>query len=1115
MTTERLLAALRQLQFVSREVIDQLFIQHQQTRGGITAEQCVEWLRQRQYITDDQGQRLLGMDSEAERRAADEEELGLAPIDDEPRQVAKPIPKASAPAIQPEPPQRWSGNQAQMPTAGSDDLLGALLNDPDLNSLSDPLAAPPPVAKGLPKPKIAGRTGWDTPLVMVGVGALTLLLIVGGVLLFAVDRQSGDKAFALAEDDYRNGLYGQSIHKYNLYLEEYPDHQSASLARVHCGLAQLRQTVEGSPRWPAALTTAREVLSQIAGEREFGTAQSELAAVLPDIALGLAKQANEQPDPASISLARDAVGLVEKYVSKARRPEQQLHDVDATIALAQHKLDRDKNLAAAIEEIQTFVANGAAQQAYAVRKRLLASYPDAASDKQLRTAMISVAEAERSGIKFLDARRQAAHNEPATDRDASVTLVRETPVNIPEPLRQAVFTLARGAAYGLDSGRGRVLWRRFVGFDTLTPPLRIATLTGVDALLLDSVRNEIVRVDGATGQLRWRQTISEPLDAIPALLRYPSETLLVARRSGEIERVAADSGESLGHVKMPVGLRMGPVLDARQHSAYQLGEHSSLFVLKVDDLSCREIVYLGHEPQTITVPPLVINRYVVVAHNHSSRASKLCVYLGNDEGLELKLQQEQTLDGQVRSPLQVSGRSLLVATTAGKLYAFELAAPGQGTPLAKTAEAKIGDSESSVGFLTNRGAEVWLGWNGLAKYELQAARGTFEQRWWQAAGETALQPAQLAGQIVIGVRSRTGTSSVVVEAMKEDGKRLWETVLGTPLAGGPLPLSSNRIGGLDLGGCWFEVDGQDFGQGVKLPTAQQEGERFAQHESAAAVGRDQFVYRPIAQGKDLPALRLTVVERAGAPERLRSIEIPEPAAIPPMAWMGGVVFPAKIGQVVLLDVGTGRRLAAPFSPRIEPGVEFPWTPPALIGEREIVIADGRLKIYRLGLVDKPVSHLEALAECVLTEPVSSPLAALTKVVYGVTASGRLLTYHLPDLTVGPDRELGSSLAWGPQRVGDRVLLATAAGELWCLDDQEQLVWKASLAHGSLAGPPLETTGGWIVAASTGTVYRIAVDSGQELGRVEVGEPLASGPLLSGDRLVVAGHDGTLHRVRVP
>ena len=124
---------------------------------------------------------------------------------------------------------------------------------------------------------------------LVGGGALLCFLLSGGGLIWWFSRQGADEILGQASDDYAKGSFTQAIHKYDEFLEKYPKHSGASLARVNRGLAEIRQATDGSTDWARSLETADRVLKKISSEGEFRSeSQAELVSLLPRIAEGLA-----------------------------------------------------------------------------------------------------------------------------------------------------------------------------------------------------------------------------------------------------------------------------------------------------------------------------------------------------------------------------------------------------------------------------------------------------------------------------------------------------------------------------------------------------------------------------------------------------------------------------------------------------------------------------------------------------------------------------------------------------------------------------------------------------------------------------------------------------------
>ena len=135
---------------------------------------------------------------------------------------------------------------------------------------------------------------WDSPLMLVGGGALLLLVMLAVGLYFYLSHGTGDDAFNLAYEDYRSGSYGQAIGKFERFLADYPDHPKAGLARVRIGLARIWNDVTRKD-WETALNTSRTELPKIEPLSEFQDARPELASLLPEIADGFAEQARQSP----------------------------------------------------------------------------------------------------------------------------------------------------------------------------------------------------------------------------------------------------------------------------------------------------------------------------------------------------------------------------------------------------------------------------------------------------------------------------------------------------------------------------------------------------------------------------------------------------------------------------------------------------------------------------------------------------------------------------------------------------------------------------------------------------------------------------------------------------
>jgi outer membrane protein assembly factor BamB len=1113
--------------------------------------------------TEDDGLGLIPLDEPPAKPAAPKKPpASAAPKATKPRAAEKPVAKPPAkPAQKAAPPTRPSGGSLldeELPAAGDLGSVGltpldGLLDEHGLEAGS-PLTQPPsagslgPLAaaaeeKPAEKKKVEKKTkdtSWDSPLMLVGGGALLGFLILGGVLVWVFMRQGGDELLRQANQDYLAGSYTQAIHKYGIYLTDYPTYPGASLAKVRRGLAQMRQAADKSLNWPKALDVAHEVLKEIAPEREFkNEAQKELTALLPAIAQGLAQQAREAHDPALVAKTKDALAMVDHYIPKSMRPATKLADIQALLALTEREIARTDELKKAVGGMRAAIKAGKTEEAYRLRDALLKQYPSLTAEKDLQEVVLEVSRAAQAAVKNVDEKREAVREDPPAKFSAALALAcRASNAPPPDAEGRVVAVLAEGAAYGLNAADGKVLWRRPVGVQTNghSPgfvPKAVDAKPGSDVLLVDTSdgRSDVLRVDATNGRLRWRFAVDEPFEAEPVVA---GAQVLVATNSGRLLSIDLESGATTGYVQLPQGLRVAPCVDLTQRTIYQIAEHSNLFVLPLGEAGAKQVVHLGHDAGSITAPPEIISHFLIVTVNDAAESAAIRVYTleGSEKLPPLSLLQEVRVEGYIDTPPLAVGVRLLTVTDRGNLYVFELSASDLKRPLVQVGEGKAAGADQAtlptpqnlVCYPLLLGSQVFIADCQLTRYDLQASRGKLHPKGIQNEFTTTVQPLAAVGQSVVHARRKMGLPGVIVSAMPLDGGRpFWETRLGTPLLGSPsVDAASGQVSAATATGAVFLVEGKAL-SGVSV----------VDQPAAALLPTD--VKQPLTHAvrweNGLMALasvngpkEVVVFNPKGEQRQLRTISLTDPVGSAPMALGKGLLVPSKIGQIIFLDPASGVKRTEPFQPRLEKGVPPVWQEPAAINDNEFVLADTRSNLYRIGIKQQPTPHLAPLASATTREPMISPLAVAGTVVYGVDKSKTLGAYNLQDLVLAQQWPLEGRPVWGPRRVGDRVLLAThdeKASEqqlryrLVCVDADKKLLWQVPLLDGPLAGSPARIGDKYVLASVHGKLWTVDAATGNTAAEADLGLPLGTGPVVLGDQLLIAGHDGTLYQVKQP
>jgi outer membrane protein assembly factor BamB len=839
---------------------------------------------------------------------------------------------------------------------------------------------------------------------------------------------------------------------------------------------------------------------------------------------GLALRAKEKSSPEMVAKTREALGLIEKYVPRSLQQPTKLADVEASLGLTVRQIDRDKELDKAVAALQDAIKQQKTADAYNIRRALLKKYPDLQDNAKLAATMAAISQAQFAAVKAVAEAKAGTKDELPTPLLATVALAqRNTTTPLDDLQGRAVCVAAEGAAYGIDASSGKLLWRRFLGYpksvqNVASPPVPVSAEPGADVVAVDSVQNEVLRLESLTGRLQWRFPVGEPFVLQPVLAE---NRVLIASPSGKVVAIDAESGDSTGYAQLPQPVSVAPAVDVSRKLIYQVAEHSNLYVLGLDDFSCKTVFLLGHDAGSITSAPAVVGGSLVLGVNDGAQDSSLRLFTidrgtGDKPGITLKEAQKPIpLNGRIDITPAVDGNRVLVATDRGVVKVFDLTPTEKGTQLKEIAGRSIEGSENVVRYALLQGGQFFIADIQLSKFDVVGSKGQLVPKWIDHEGCGFLQAPIAAGSAVITVRRKANLPGVLVSAIGiEDQARAWETIVAAPPAGDlVLNDQTKKLVAVTAMGGLFELDAANLKSQsvldapvVSIDPAQLEtpiGAITALDKGAIAVSA--------ARG----ASRVNVFDPSDAPPRYRWLGLSDKSACPPISVAGGIAVPTQGGAVFLLDPLSGKPLAAPFQARLDNGVKPIWQKPAACGKQEFVIADGKAALYHIGVADKPKPHLAALEQVEAASEPGIPAAVLGTTAFVAGPSQTLGVFEVPKLKRLNEHKLSGRWAWGPAAVGNYVLLATDDDQLLCFDAKGEKMWQTALSYGPLAGTPLVIEDGFMLASTGGVIARVDAKAGKELGKVETGRALASGPAAMGGSVFVVGTDGSIYEVKQP
>jgi outer membrane protein assembly factor BamB len=546
-----------------------------------------------------------------------------------------------------------------------------------------------------------------------------------------------------------------------------------------------------------------------------------------------------------------------------------------------------------------------------------------------------------------------------------------------------------------------------------------------------------------------------------------------------------------------------------------------VFVLSIGDMQCKSVFHLGHKPGTVLAPPTVVRGYMLVAENRGPSTSRVSVISTGPGGTALKrLTTTFELKGRVVATPLTSSSRVIVMTDLGAVYVFEVDPANKRTPVTQVSALTSTETQPLAIFAAVSGGQLFVGDRRLTKYEIQASRGELVRSWPKYEGDEFIAPPQVCGGVVIHARRRAGAPGTTVTASAaSDGREVWRTALGAPLAGEAYAdAQRRRFIALSGSGQLFEIEQASITAGVVNTPSADLGAKTSSPLAFASRfdlgdGRLAFASRP-------PDVRLAVYDPSAREIlRLTTPKIAAGLACTPVRFQQGLLLPCTDGRIYLIDPASGQELARPAQPPLAPGSTVKWLQPSLLpGGNRFVAADDRRRLYVVEWQPSPEPHLEVVETAeVEVELVTPMVVAGEKILCG--ARGRsddsLVSFSLTELKQADELKLEGRIVWGPEVVGESTYVATDRGGLVCASADCRQVWQAPLANAWPAGAPIADDLGLVIALDDGQVRRLDLKSGSPLGEFNLAQPLSGAPVPFAGRLLLTGRDGTLYVVSLP
>ena len=965
------------------------------------------------------------------------------------------------------------------------------------------------------------KSQWDSFKIYGYIGIIVFLILVGGGITFVLTREDADQVIGKANEQYENQNYQAAQDMYLSFLESFGDvNQYSSLARARITMTELYKAAEFKQEPWKAVELEKEKLPLVADEPGMNDERPDLAALMVDIAANLAESAGRATETEK---KQELLVVLDEQLQLMENPQYMLSSVKVTLAAqiqgvveARARVQRDISRNIRLDEAEvamgSFLDNEDTKAAYDKRKELLKSFPELYDHERLEVLIKRASKIQQTLVSASSELPKVSTNEESEVTLDAVVLTTLQGRPAPDLIDETLYFRAGGSILAFDGETGRLIWRKYVGVAKDLPPVQLED--GV--LLSQSATLEVLRCNESDGTVAWSSSIGEVFSEPVAI----KDDIYISTDSGRLLTIDAISGDAKWATQLPQALSTGPGVDDRLRKVYLPGNHSNIYVLNSRDGSCTESYYLGHEDNTVSVPPIPLLGHLFVIENAGAEYANVHVLRFDERGEKLVQAQApfRLIGNVIVSPI-VDGRRLIVLTDRGEVTVYDIEPTAEREQVTVAASLPAFYDEPTSTQMSVGKSQMWITGTRLGRYELQINTGRVIRDWSIHELDTFIGKPYSSDDALVHARVLRDTSAIrITAADPKTGDEIWRTDVGVPVS--MLEPTDSGVHVVTTQAALFKLQPDSATKemiGGEKPL-ENPGDQAVAIRFMDPIKLDDK-RRVMLNAVGDPSLLIYDPDRAS--EKLRRVTMRLPSGLPTsggVASGGGLLLPLDNGRIVLVDWRTGAvSSSAPFQPASDPVGRVTWTKPIPLPDDpdQVVLADSRKKIYRLR-VGEQIRELQSKD---MDFKVLGPSAGVGNTMvasFAGPAADSIVGYDLSSLNEVFRTLLNGRIDWGPTAAGDLALVRTDDGILHAFKSDGTSAFEVNVPAGQIAGDPVRDGSRVILASRSGWVITFDAASGKLLGKLDLGQPISASPLLlDTTKLLIPGLEGVVYQAEVP
>ncbi|MCA9055368.1 MAG: PQQ-binding-like beta-propeller repeat protein, partial [Planctomycetaceae bacterium] len=604
-----------------------------------------------------------------------------------------------------------------------------------------------------------------SPVVLGLGGGIALLLLIGAVFHFMINRQTTEEAFGEGKGLYDEGKYANAVTSLTDFLALHGNTEYSKPAMVIRGKAEVDQLAITRKEYGSALERLRGFINDFQDFEQFESERPYVAATARTIALEAAKEAGRKKQDELLNTSDEARTIFTTFAAQDIKPKEMIAEIEKTKRASQADILRSRTQTDASAAIEAALKKQDTMGGIASWRNLVGRYEELRKDAKIRGLLDKVLTAEQGRVAVEELSVAAETEDVPVDVGPPVTFAFHARSSTDEVSGgRCVLVVAKDCLYGVDTITGEPMWRRTIGLNTPFFPV-VDSATGA-AVLFDTRQGELQRVDVNSGKLIWRVPVESTASAAPLL---SGGRVLLPTEGGRLYDVSFGDGSIGRRVSFSQAISTPALMPGGERMAIA-GHQEVFYVVNFSSLECERVQYLGdgHAAGSIAAPLLPMGPYVLACENNADGDScALHVLNAAQTSGELVEVATATVQGLVVDPAVIRGQDLFVPSTGERVSSFTVSDVA-GQPVLTVGPVYPGQplGNAPISLLAGPERQVWIA--GSAVRKLQVSGDDLKSGQNPEAVGTVSQPLQYVERMLFHGRRRSYTDAVTFVRMNRD-----------------------------------------------------------------------------------------------------------------------------------------------------------------------------------------------------------------------------------------------------------------------------------------------------------------------------------------------------------